>query len=53
MSTHRHWGDLPSLPETDTGIAAIEREQAAKLKNLEVEGPRLHQPSQKHCPPGE
>ena len=45
------WGDLPVLPDTDSGIAAIEREQMTKPRPMEVEGPPLHQPSSKHCPP--
>ncbi|XP_013390533.1 STAGA complex 65 subunit gamma-like [Lingula anatina] len=46
-----HWGEMPSLPDTDPGIAAIEREQMTKPRPMEVEGPRLHQPSARHYPP--
>jgi hypothetical protein len=45
MNKTRKWGEIPSAPETDSGIAAIEREQLTKLRPIEVEGPRLHQPS--------
>lgn len=51
MDKTRRWGEIPSAPETDSGIAAIEREQLTKLRPIEVEGPRLHQPSSRHCPP--
>lgn len=46
-----HWGEIPAVAETDPGIAAIEREQMMKLRPMEVEGPRLHQPSSRHYPP--
>lgn len=46
-----HWGDLPTLRDTDSGIAAVEREQLTKARPMEIEGPRLHQPSSKHHPP--
>lgn len=39
------WGDLPMLPDTESGIAAIEREQITKPRPVEVEGSKLHQPS--------
>lgn len=39
-----HWGDLPLLPDTDSGIAAIEREQITKPRPVEVEAPKLYQP---------
>jgi len=44
----QQWGEMPVLP--DSGIAAIEREQMTKLRPMEVEGPRLHQPSSRHHP---
>ena len=44
------WGDLPVIPDTDSGIAALEREQMTKPRPMEVEGPALHQPSSKHYP---
>ncbi len=47
----RHWGDLPIVPDTESGIAAIEREQMTKPRPIEVEGPTLHQPSSRHHPP--
>lgn len=46
-----HWGEIPSAPDSDPDIAAIEREQMTKLRPMEVEGPRLHQPSSRHYPP--
>ena len=49
MSTH--WGEIPIVPDTDSGIAAIEREQITKLRPMETEGPKLHQPSSRHFPP--
>ncbi|CAG2201911.1 SUPT7L [Mytilus edulis] len=51
MDKKRKWGELPSVPDVDAGIAAVEREQLTKLRPIEVEGPRLHQPSSRHCPP--
>ncbi|KAL5011540.1 hypothetical protein ScPMuIL_010091 [Solemya velum] len=45
------WGEMPVIPDTDSGIAAIEREQITKPRAMEVEGPRLHQPSSRHFPP--
>ncbi|PVD34559.1 hypothetical protein C0Q70_05835 [Pomacea canaliculata] len=45
------WGEIPTVPETDSGIAAIEREQITKPRPMEVEGPPLHQPSSRHHPP--
>lgn len=45
------WGEIPALSDTDSGIAAIEREQMTKPRSIEVEGPRLHQPSSRHYPP--
>ncbi|XP_048243759.1 STAGA complex 65 subunit gamma-like isoform X1 [Haliotis cracherodii] len=46
-----HWGEIPSVPEADSGIIALEREQMTKPRSMEVEGPRLHQPSSRHYPP--
>lgn len=46
-----HWGEIPVIPEADSGIAAIEREQMTKLRPMDIEGPRLHQPSSRHYPP--
>ncbi|CAC5425822.1 SUPT7L [Mytilus coruscus] len=51
MDKKRKWGELPSVPDVDAGIAAVEREQLTKLRPIEVEGPRLHQSSSRHCPP--
>lgn len=51
ISSQTLWGELPPPSDTDRGIANIEREQMAKLRSLEVEGPRLHQPSSRHQPP--
>ena len=45
-----HWGEMPTQPDTESGIAAIEREQITKPRPMEVEGPPLHQPSSKHYP---
>ena len=38
------WGDLPVIRDTESGIAAIEREQMTKPRPLEIEEPALHQP---------
>jgi len=38
------WGELPMDPETEPGIAAIEREQITKPRPMELDGPPLHQP---------
>ena len=46
-----HWGEIPSTPEMDAEIAAMEKEQMMKMRPLELEGPRLHQPSSRHYPP--
>ena len=43
MSTH--WGEIPIIQDTDSGIAALEREQMTKPRPMDVEGPPLHQPS--------
>lgn len=41
------WGDLPPLvPETESGIAAIEREQITKPRPVSIEGADLYQPCQ-------
>lgn len=40
-----HWGDLPVVPDTESGIAALEREQIIKPRPMELDGPELHQPS--------
>lgn len=45
------WGEMPVIADTDSGIAALEREQITKPRAMEVEGPRLHQPSSRHFPP--
>ncbi|CAN8032448.1 unnamed protein product, partial [Ixodes persulcatus] len=43
------WGDLPPLvPETESGIAAIEREQITKPRPVSIEGADLYQPGQAH-----
>ncbi|XP_064481990.1 STAGA complex 65 subunit gamma-like isoform X2 [Ornithodoros turicata] len=44
---HQHWGDLPSIPDTESGIAAIEREQITKPRPVPIEGADLYQPSQR------
>lgn len=36
-------------PNTESGIAAIEREQSSMP--IDIDGPRLYQPSSRHCPP--
>lgn len=41
---HQRWGDLPIIPDTESGIAAIEREQITKPRPLEISGAKLHQP---------
>ncbi|CAL1539764.1 unnamed protein product [Lymnaea stagnalis] len=45
------WGELPQVADTDSGIAALEREQITKPRPLDIEGPLLHQPSSRHHPP--
>ncbi|GFN74727.1 staga complex 65 subunit gamma [Plakobranchus ocellatus] len=45
------WGEIPHIADTDSGIAALEREQITKPRPLEIEGPPLHQPSSRHRPP--
>jgi len=39
-----YWASLPTIQDTESGIAAIEREQMTKPRPLDVEGPLLHQP---------
>ena len=39
------WADLPVIRDTESGIAAIEREQMTKPRPLDIEEPALHQPS--------
>lgn len=46
-----HWGDLPVIIDMDSGIAKIERDQMTKPRSMDVEGPRLQQPSNRHYPP--
>jgi len=45
------WGEIPAVSDTEPGIAALEREQITKMRPMDVEGPRLHQPSSRHYPP--
>ena len=49
--TTAHWGEMPVVTDTNSGIAAVEREQMTKRRAIEVEGPTLHQPSRQHHPP--
>lgn len=51
MDKSKRWGEIPRVPDVEPGIAAVEREQLIKLRPLEVEGSRLHQPSSRHYPP--
>lgn len=44
MVDRLRWGDLPVIRDTESGIAAIEREQMTKPRPLEVEGPACYQP---------
>lgn len=44
MMMMTRWGELPMDPDTEPGIAAIEREQITKPRPMELEGPLLHQP---------
>ncbi|KAH9510019.1 STAGA complex 65 subunit gamma [Bulinus truncatus] len=46
-----YWGEIPQVADTESGIAAIEREQITKPRPLDIEGPLLHQPSSRHYPP--
>lgn len=44
---HKRWGELPPLiTETESGIAAIEREQITKPRPVPIQGPKLHQPGE-------
>ena len=45
------WGEIPNVPEVDSGIAALEREELTKPRAIEPEGPPLYQPSSRHYPP--
>ncbi|XP_064608215.1 STAGA complex 65 subunit gamma-like isoform X1 [Liolophura sinensis] len=51
MRKMSNWGEIPTVPETDSGIMAIEREQITKPRPMDVEGPWLYQPSSRHSPP--
>lgn len=42
--TTRHWGDIPVITDTDSGIVALEREQLIKPRPLEIEDPMLYCP---------
>ncbi|XP_059163156.1 STAGA complex 65 subunit gamma-like [Physella acuta] len=46
-----YWGEIPQVADTESGIAALEREQITKPRPLDIEGPLLHQPSSRHHPP--
>jgi len=46
-----HWGEYQTSSSADVGISAVELEQLTRLLPMEIEGPRLHQPSSRHCPP--
>ncbi|XP_052793123.1 STAGA complex 65 subunit gamma-like isoform X2 [Mya arenaria] len=46
-----HWGEYASTIEVDRELAALQHEQMTKLIPMEIEGPRLHQPSSRHFPP--
>lgn len=42
---HKRWGELPPLiTETESGIAAIEREQITKPRPVPIQGAALYQP---------
>uniref|UniRef100_G3MP37 Bromodomain associated domain-containing protein n=1 Tax=Amblyomma maculatum TaxID=34609 RepID=G3MP37_AMBMU len=44
---HKRWGELPPLiTETESGIAAIEREQITKPRPVPIQGAALYQPGQ-------
>ncbi|XP_076446160.1 STAGA complex 65 subunit gamma-like [Babylonia areolata] len=45
------WGEIPSAPEADSGIAALERDELTKPRPIEPEAPPLFQPSSRHYPP--
>ncbi|CAG5125878.1 unnamed protein product [Candidula unifasciata] len=51
MNTSSYWGEIPQVADTESGIAALEREQITKPRAMEIEGPLLHQPSSRHHPP--
>ena len=51
MSSDVYWGEIPTVADTDSGIAALEREQITRPRAMEVDGPPLHQPSSRHYPP--
>ena len=51
MYSQALWGELPPPLDADRSLATMDREQMTKLRSLEVEGPRLHQPSSRHQPP--
>ncbi|BFZ14518.1 hypothetical protein BsWGS_17557 [Bradybaena similaris] len=51
MNASSYWGEIPQVADTESGIAALEREQITKPRALEVEGRLLHQPSSRHRPP--
>ena len=38
-----HWADLPVVCDTESGIAAIEREQMTKPRPLDIDEPNLHE----------
>ena len=40
-----YWASLPTIHDTEWGLAAIEREQMTKPRPLDVTGPTLYQPS--------
>ncbi len=39
-----YWGEIPSVSDTDSEIAALEREQMTKPRPLEIQGPDIYQP---------
>ncbi|XP_052279018.1 STAGA complex 65 subunit gamma-like isoform X2 [Dreissena polymorpha] len=43
-----HWGEYPA-PDGDCGLTALDT--VTSMRPLELEGPRLHQPSKRHYPP--
>uniref|UniRef100_A0A0B6Z4R9 Bromodomain associated domain-containing protein n=1 Tax=Arion vulgaris TaxID=1028688 RepID=A0A0B6Z4R9_9EUPU len=51
MTGTSYWGEIPQVADTDSGIAALEREQITKPRAMDIEGPLLHQPSSRHHPP--
>ncbi|KAG1690685.1 STAGA complex 65 subunit gamma [Nymphon striatum] len=50
MSYTKLWGEIPLTSDTESSIAALEREQITKRKALPVDGPRLFQPSETLIP---